>query len=276
MRVLYVDDEFSLLEITKSFLELGGDFTVDIISSPLKALDLLRSDAYDAIVSDYQMPEMDGINFLNELRSRSDQTPFIIFTGRGREDVAIKALNNGADFYLQKGGDPQVQFGELRNALIQLIKRRNAETEMKRSQARFLTVFEETPSLMVLVDMDRRIDHANRAVIEFTGKEKTTILGQYPGNAFGCAHSNDAAEGCGFGEYCRGCHVLNILERTARTGERTHKKEITMSFFHQTGILERTMLISTSPVPSPGESMVLICLDEVAGSKEKEEKPHFR
>ena len=68
---------------------------------------------YEVIVSDYQMPGMNGIEFLKRLRSQLGHIPFILFTGRGREEVAIEALNCGADFYLQKGGDP---FRQVRSA----------------------------------------------------------------------------------------------------------------------------------------------------------------
>ncbi len=60
------------------------------------------------------MPGMDGIQLLKALRDSGDRTPFILFTGRGREEVAIEALNHGADFYLQKGGNVEVQFAELK------------------------------------------------------------------------------------------------------------------------------------------------------------------
>ena len=68
--VLYVDDESVLLELAKIFLERTGQFTVDTISSAPDALDLLNTWTYDAIISDYQMPEMDGIEFLKSVRAR--------------------------------------------------------------------------------------------------------------------------------------------------------------------------------------------------------------
>ena len=59
------------------------------------------------------MPEMDGIAFLKAVRQRYGDVPFILFTGRVREDVVIEAINNGVDFYLQKGGEVKAQFAEL-------------------------------------------------------------------------------------------------------------------------------------------------------------------
>jgi len=112
-RVLYVDDEYDLLELGKQFLEQSKEFNVDIIPSAPEALDLLSKKPYDAIISDYQMPEMDGIEFLRTVRNSGNSIPFILFTGRGREVIVIQALNEGANFYLQKGGNSTALFAEL-------------------------------------------------------------------------------------------------------------------------------------------------------------------
>jgi len=133
--VLYVDDEEVLLEICKQFLERSGDLTVEVSISAKNALDLITSKRFDAIISDYQMPEMDGIELLKEVRSRYSDLPFILFTGKGREEVVIDAINNGADFYLQKGGDPKSQFVELEHKVLQAIRRRQAERLLKDSQS---------------------------------------------------------------------------------------------------------------------------------------------
>lgn len=124
--VLYVDDEPDLLELGKLFLEQDGTFTVTTAESGAQALALLEETAFDAIISDFQMPEMDGIALLLEIR-RISGIPFILFTGRGREEVVINAINSGADFYLQKGGDPKAQFAELKHKILQAISRARAE-----------------------------------------------------------------------------------------------------------------------------------------------------
>ena len=108
--ILLVDDEFSLLHVGRIYLERTPGISVTIADSGASVLWELETRTFYAIVSDYQMPEMDGITFLQEVRSRSRTLPFILFTGRGREDVVIKALNYGADYHLQKGGDPKSQY----------------------------------------------------------------------------------------------------------------------------------------------------------------------
>src|SRR5512145_2441965 len=124
--ILYVDDEPELLGLCKIFLEQGGEFRVTPISSVQESLDVLSNSSFDAIISDYQMPDIDGLEFLKRVRSRDEDIPFILFTGRGREEVVIEAINNGVDFYLQKGGDPKAQFAELGHKVKKAVKSRDA------------------------------------------------------------------------------------------------------------------------------------------------------
>lgn len=124
--VLYVDDEPMLLDVGKLYLERSGQFRVDTLASAPAALDVLKTRSYDALVSDYQMPEMDGIAFLKIVRTNWPTLPFIIFTGRGREEVVVEALNYGADHYLQKGGEPESQFAELEHIITRSVERKQA------------------------------------------------------------------------------------------------------------------------------------------------------
>jgi len=132
--VLYVDDETALLDIGKIYLEKTGDFFVTTIDSAPAALSLLRTEKFDAIISDYLMPDMDGLEFLKQVRLHFGQIPFILFTGRGREEVVILALNSGADYYLQKGGNPQAQFAELSHKIRTAVERRSTEKAFRENQ----------------------------------------------------------------------------------------------------------------------------------------------
>jgi PAS domain S-box-containing protein len=158
--VLYVDDEETLLDIGRLFLERSGDCSVDIAISARQALELMGKKTYDAIVSDYQMPEMDGIAFLKHIRATSD-IPFILFTGKGREEVVIEAINNGADFYLKKGGDPKSQFVELEHKIRQAVKRKHAEDELRDSESRYRELVELLPQTVFEIDHQGMIISVN-------------------------------------------------------------------------------------------------------------------
>jgi PAS domain S-box-containing protein len=176
--VLYVDDEPGLLELCQIFLEETGEFRVETAVSGMEALALLQKKHYDAIIADYQMPGMDGITLLKSIRSGVGDLPFILFTGRGREEVVIEALNNGADFYLQKGGDPRAQFAELMHKVRQSVSKKNAEKNLRESEKRLTDIINFLPDATFAIDPEGRVIAWNRAIEELTGIPATEMLGK--------------------------------------------------------------------------------------------------
>jgi len=176
--VLYVDDEPGLLEITKIFLEGAGNFQVSTSLSAKKALDSPALPLYDLILSDYLMPEMDGIAFLKEVRKRYGDIPFILFTGRGREEVVIAAINNGADFYLQKGGDPTAQFAELAHKIRQAVARKRAEHSLIESEKRLTDIINFLPDATFAIDRAGTVIAWNHAIVDMTGIPAADMLGK--------------------------------------------------------------------------------------------------
>ena len=128
--VLYVDDESGLLDICKLFLEKTKEFSVTTATSAQAALDLLKTNGIQAVVSDYKMPGMNGIDLLKEVRANDKNIPFIMFTGKGREEIAVEAFENGADFYLQKGGAPKPQYAELMHKIKAAVGHRHADEQV--------------------------------------------------------------------------------------------------------------------------------------------------
>lgn len=156
-QILYVDDDENLLTIGKLFLERFSDFSVDIIPSPNDAIERIFSGSYHAIVSDYEMPALNGIELLRKIRESGNNIPFIIFTGRGREDVVIEALNSGADFYLQKGGEPKSEFAELSHKIRSAIERREAIDALKTSRLQLSEMISALPDPTFAIDKDHRV-----------------------------------------------------------------------------------------------------------------------
>jgi len=176
--VLYVDDEPQLREIGKLFLEKSGPFAVDTSDSAANILNNGDFHRYECIVSDYQMPGMDGIEFLQKLRSGKSRIPFILFTGKGREEVVIKALNCGADFYLQKGGDPKSQFAELGHMIRHAVQEHRAKEELIRSKRLQGEIVDFLPDATFAIDREGTVIAWNRAMEDLTGVRCADILGK--------------------------------------------------------------------------------------------------
>jgi PAS domain S-box-containing protein len=167
-----------MLDITKLYLERNGEFSVEIVNSAQKAIEILREHPFDAIVSDYQMPEMDGIEFLIKVRASGNTIPFIIFTGKGREEVVIRAMNEGADFYLQKGGDAKAQFAELVHKIRQAVQQRRAERHIRDLELREADILNFLPDATFAIDTHGTVIAWNRAMEQITGINAAEILGK--------------------------------------------------------------------------------------------------
>ena len=175
IRVLYVDDEPDLLELGKVFLERSVDFNVTTATSAPEASRLLELERFDAIISDYQMPEMNGIQFLVEVRTRFGLIPFILFTGRGREDVVIQAINRGADFYLEKGGKPKAEFAELSSKIRQAASTKRADDALKKTVEDYRHLIGHTDEGIVIAQ-DGMLRLVNPRAVEFTGYSEQELL----------------------------------------------------------------------------------------------------
>jgi PAS domain S-box-containing protein len=173
--ILYVDDDRALLEITKLFLEGTGEYHVDTAESVHRALDILQHRIYDAIISDYQMPELNGIDFLRILRIKYPKLPFILFTGKDRDEIAIATFENGADYYHQKGGNPEVQYAELSHKIRKSVAHYQTELAMRKSGHLLRQQIQNTSDFLRIFDTDGRVIH--------DAPSTSTLLG-YPENFF--------------------------------------------------------------------------------------------
>jgi len=176
--ILLVDDEPALLDVTRHFLEREPDIAVTSCSSAFEALRTQKIEKFNVIISDYEMPAMNGIDFLRELRSRGFDVPFIIFTGRGREEVVIEAINSGADFYLQKSGDPKVIFTQLNKMISQAVEKQRIHAEFIKSECRFYEITNALPDATFAIDCHGKVIAWNHAIEEMTGIRRAEMLGK--------------------------------------------------------------------------------------------------
>lgn len=176
IRILHVDDDLDLLNTSKQILELQGPFQIESANSVKEALERMKEREFDVIVSDYQMPEKDGLEFLEELREKGDNIPFILFTGKGREEVAIKAVNIGADFYINKIGRPDTVYPQLSHYIFQAVKKKKAEDRLK-YKVNYESVIAQISSQFVNPpDLDEAINEALAEVGSISGASRAYMF----------------------------------------------------------------------------------------------------
>jgi two-component system, LuxR family, sensor kinase FixL len=179
IRVLQVDDEDSVIEISKQILkDMDSSLELDSARCVDEAFKKLSTGQFDVVVSDYEMPQKNGLEFLEELREQSYQIPFILFTGKGREEVAAKALNMGAFRYLHKQGDPETVFTELSSSIRQAAELFRSVKAIKDSELKYRKIFEEAIDAMFLGDAETGIIiDCNPAASKLTGRKKEEMVG---------------------------------------------------------------------------------------------------
>jgi PAS domain S-box-containing protein len=191
IKILHVDDDETCLTTSKlMLLEFDSNLIIDSCPSVDQAIEMLKTGHYDAILSDHEMPQKSGLDFLRILREQKNNIPFILFTGKGREEVAIQALNLGADGYQHKQGSPETVFGELSHRLITVVsysKTKNSllkseqkfrkafetlqqkEISLRKSEARWAATLSSVGDAVIATDIDGKITFMNQVAEQLTG-----------------------------------------------------------------------------------------------------------
>jgi PAS domain S-box-containing protein len=154
-------------------------FQVETAVSVEEAMEKMKKKKYDAIVCDYVMPGKNGLQFLKELRDCGNKIPFIMFTGKGREEVAVKALNVGADRYFNKIGDPGTVYGELAHGISQVVESKRAEEALRESRNYLETILNSIFTGVVVIDGEtHKIVDANSKALEIIGASRECAIGK--------------------------------------------------------------------------------------------------
>ena len=183
IHVLQLDDEPNLLELSKQILMIGSNIKIDSVLSVKEALKKIDTGDYDVIVSDYEMPKLNGLEFLKILRARAIETPFILFSGKIRDEVCIEALNLGADGYHDKYGNPETTYGELKHKIIQLSNQYRTKKQHAILVDQYRQFFSNIPSAVVVYEalgdcQDFVIRDFNSVAERIEKTTKTDVLGK--------------------------------------------------------------------------------------------------
>ncbi|MBO4246511.1 response regulator [Halomicrobium sp. IBSBa] len=189
LSVLVVDDSEFFAEMTAETLAEDHDFGTHAASDPKAALDYFSDNDVDCIVSDYEMPGMDGLEFLDAVREREPDIPFILLTGRGDEEVASEAIAAGVtDYLLKLEVVEDKQYGRLANRIRNVVSKR-------RTQAKYELLVDTSPDLIAQVAEDGTILAANPAMAEFTDISREELVGQTLAAVLGAVGEDRTAVG---------------------------------------------------------------------------------
>ena len=174
VRILHIDDNHDFTDLVSAFLQRERDY-FDVVSKndPRDGLDCLKEADVDCIVSDYEMPGLDGLDVLDRVRDDFSDLPFILFTGKGSEEIASEAISNGVTEYLQKGGGRE-QYEVLANRIEQAVARHRAEQQVTRGYHAIETALDG----ISLLDTEGRFIYVNKSYADITGYDRRELLGE--------------------------------------------------------------------------------------------------
>ncbi|EMA18823.1 PAS domain S-box protein [Haloarcula argentinensis] len=178
IQVLHVDDDREYTEMTAAFLQRESvDFTIETATSASEGLRLLDRESVDCIVSDYEMPGENGIDFLESVREDYPDLPFILYTGHGSEAVASDAISAGVTDYLQKTADTS-HYALLANRIINAVEQYRSQRALEASKDRLSLFIDQSPLGFVEYNQDFEIVRVNDTLTEIFGYTETELLGE--------------------------------------------------------------------------------------------------
>ncbi|MFC6727050.1 PAS domain S-box protein [Natronoarchaeum mannanilyticum] len=177
INILQIEDEHHFAKLVATRLEREDErFSVRTETDPYDALDVLYEDdsAVDCIVSDYEMPDLDGLEVLDRVRETHSDLPFILFTGNGSEEIASDAISAGVTDYLQKetGTD---QYRVLANRIQNAVEAYWTERYLNRG----LEAIETAQEGISILNDEGYIEYANTACADLFGYDREELLGQH-------------------------------------------------------------------------------------------------
>jgi len=256
IRILHVDDEPDFGELVATFLKRVDErLVVETEASSKDALDRLSDthERVDCIVSDYDMPGMNGQELLEAVRETHPDLPFILFTGKGSEEVASKAISAGVTDYLRKGSGTD-QYQLLANQIDNAVLRSRTQDRLEQTQNQTDVLLEDSP-VMITVSVDGTCQFINQAGVGLLGADsRDTIIGQ---EYLDIVHPADNKED----------ESVLLPKREGSEGVADLERQLT-TVDGQTKYVE----VTARPIVFDGDEAVLAIVKDITDRKQREQK----
>lgn len=260
VEILHVEDEPDFADLCQVFLTRHNDqFRVNTAAHVPEALTELRKRGVDCIISDFDMPGESGLDLLKTVRETEPELPFILFTGKGSEEIASDAISAGVTDYLQKGGGTE-QFAILANRIQNTVEQYRSQQELVRHQ----DLLQHTEQLADTGGWEANVE---------TGEQRWTE-GTYEIHDISPTSGFDPTVDAGIDFYHEDDRdvIANAVERCMTDGEpydlelRLHTADDRMKWVHTTGepVRERGTIVAI-------RGAIRDVTDEVAQRRELEE-----
>lgn len=154
VRILHVDDDADFLDLAREILERQVDLlTVESVTSSKAGLDHLSRDQFDCVLSDYDMPGQNGLEFLESVRELDADLPFILFTGKGSEEIASEAISQGVTDYVQKKAGVE-NFALVANRVLNAVEQSRSQEDAELTKQRLRELAECSDDILWMVSGD--------------------------------------------------------------------------------------------------------------------------
>jgi PAS domain S-box-containing protein len=220
IRVLHVDDAPELVEMNRRYLEQHDErIQLEVTRSVAEAMERLAEEPFDCLVSDYEMPGTNGIEFCERVRDAYAELPFVLYTSTPSDAVATEALSAGVTDYVQKERGT-AHLSILANTIVTAVESRRT----RQARSRLLESMEAIEGGLALLDPDGRFTYVNDAYAAHVGADPDELLGE----PLGCLFEGDPNRGeAVLREAENTRHATTPLQTESSSGERIHVRTTT-------------------------------------------------
>lgn len=276
-RVLVVEDDPDFADLlSQAFVTHGCQATV--AHTGQEARKRFRENCPDTVVLDYHLPDVNGDRLLPEILALEPAPAVVMMTADVNPELALRFVKMGARAYARKPFDVEYLIDLCDSAwrercllrVEHLLERRTRE--LRESDQRFRGMADHAPSMMFLLDGEKRVHQMNRAALDFVGCDFEAALGIGLGHGLKCAHVAEGPHSCGSGQECRACPIHCLVMQTLQSGQSSQRVEVGLKVVSNGRPTDIVLRASAARVEVSSQPMALLYLEDVSALRRLEEQ----